>query len=55
MGTQKSDENDKASQKSIADIREKIENLRFLLIYFRNAFNPDAFDSVIKMKVNDEL
>jgi hypothetical protein len=50
MGTQKSDENDKASQKSIADIREKIENLRVLLIYFRNAFNPDAFDSVIKMK-----
>lgn len=62
MGNLDSQGKDDTSKKSIADIREKIENLNAILMYFRNAFNPDAYDSVHRLKqeqnkrkLNDEF
>jgi len=38
------------SLNSIREIREEIDNLHVLLDYFEHAFNPNAFDSAIKLK-----
>ena len=50
MKSQNDDSKNETSHTSFGEIRNEIDNINSLMIYFKNAFSPDVFDAGIELK-----
>jgi len=50
MKSQNDDSKNESSRTSFGEIRDEINNINSLMIYFKNAFSPNAFDNGIEVK-----
>ena len=50
MKSQNYDSKNESSHASFGEIRDEINNINSLMIYFKNAFSPNAFDYGIEVK-----